>query len=350
MKGITIVLPSLNPDEKFTALMESLVAEFDDIVVVNDGSDSTHLIPFEKASKYPNCLVLTHEVNKGKGRALKTAFEFVADNRPNSKGVVTIDGDGQHLVKDIKACAEMLIAKENSVILGVRDFNEPEVPLRSKFGNKFTVSTFRLLCGMKISDTQTGLRGIPKDYLTEMCEVEGERFEYETNMLLFINKEKIPYKEVKISTVYLEENQSSHFNPIKDSLKIYGAIIRFSLSSIASSLVDIGVFSLLNLLLVPFTTQSTRILISTVIARFISASFNYSVNKKAVFKSDSPPKRAIVRYGALCLLQMLVSYGFVYIFSIIFASNPFAESLIKIIVDTSLFFFSYQVQKRWVFD
>ncbi len=349
MKDVSIVLPSLNPDEKLTNLLKNLIEEFDDIIIVNDGSDNDHLAPFKQASGWSNCHVLTHEVNKGKGRALKTAFDFILKHRPNSKGVITIDGDGQHLVEDIKNCANILLQKKDKIILGARDFDAPHIPFRSKFGNKCTAFTFRIFCGMKISDTQTGLRGIPKEYLSKMLEVEGERFEYETNMLLSINKEKIPYEEVKISTVYLDENESSHFNPIKDSLKIYGAIIRFSISSVASSLVDIGIFSLLNFVLSPYIDKSSSIFIATALARITSASFNYIVNRKAVFKSDAPPKKAMVRYGMLCILQMLVSYAAVYTLSIFLETNPIFESILKIVVDTILFFFSYQVQKRWVF-
>ncbi len=349
MNDVSIVLPSLNPDEKMTALLDTLCKEFSDIIIVNDGSDDEHLTPFEIAKEKYNCHVLVHEVNKGKGRALKTAFEYVAKHRPESKGVITIDGDGQHLTKDIKACAQLLIQKQNTIVLGARDFNAPHIPFRSRFGNKFTAVTFGLLCGMKISDTQTGLRAIPKEYLDEIASVEGERFEYETNMLLHINKVKLPFTEVKISTVYLEDNESSHFNPIKDSIKIYKAILSFSISSLASSLLDIGLFSVLNLFLSPIMDRATRILIATVVARISSALFNFAVNKKAVFKSDTPSITAIRRYAILCVIQMLVSYGAVNLLSMLLSTTPFFESVIKVIVDVILFFFSYQFQKNWVF-
>ena len=204
---VTIVLPSLNPDEKFLGVVKGLVEEgFADIVIVNDGSDADHVTWFEQAAAMPGTHVLVHEVNKGKGRALKDAFAFVAEHRPNSKGVVTIDGDGQHLRKDIVACAKAMLEHEDKVIMGCRDFNAPDIPARSRGGNKFTSRLFKYGCGIVLSDTQTGLRAIPKQYLKDFCDIKGERFEYETNMLLQMKRKGIEFMEVSIAPVYEGEN------------------------------------------------------------------------------------------------------------------------------------------------
>ena len=181
---VTIVLPSLDPDEKFLGVVSGLVnAGFEDIVVVNDGSKPENVHWFEKAAAM-GAHVLTHEVNMGKGRALKDAFAYVSAQRPNSYGAVTIDGDGQHLLQDIIACAQAMLDNEDKVIMGCRDFNAPDIPPRSRGGNKFTSNLFKFGCGIILSDTQTGLRAIPRQYLDAFCEIKGERFEYETNMLL----------------------------------------------------------------------------------------------------------------------------------------------------------------------
>lgn len=348
--NVTIVLPSLNPDEKLMQVVKGLIAEgFEDIVIVNDGSDEEHQKPFEEAIKYSQVTLLTHEVNKGKGRALKTAFDFCIKNRPHIAGVVTVDGDNQHLPKDIKACAEALTEKQNHVILGVRDFSGKEVPFKSKFGNNLTKIVFRCVCGLKISDTQTGLRAIPAEYLEIMTEVSGERFEYETQMLLALKKNRISYSEVKITTVYIEENATTHFRPIKDSLKIYGVIFKFFLSSGLSALIDYGVFTVLVCLLAANTDRSVRILVATVAARVISSVCNYVMNRKAVFQSKASVNASLVKYYVLCICQMGVSYGLVLLFSGWLNLQGFTESLIKIVVDVMLFFISFQIQKKWVF-
>ncbi len=350
MQHISIILPSLNPDNKMSALVQSLLAHpFLDIILINDGSDAKHLAPFEKAAQHPQCTVLTHEVNRGKGQALKTGFSYVLQHRPNCRGVVTIDGDGQHTVEDIALCAATLLEKKNTVVLGMRDFNAPDVPARSRFGNKLTAVLFRMLFGLSLHDTQTGLRAIPFSLLPALCEVQGQRFEYETNMLLYFKRARIPLFEVPISTVYLEENKTSHFSPIKDSLRIYAVILRFFLSSISASLIDIGLFTVLNLILGSFVARGVRLLCATAIARVTSALFNYTVNHKLVFQSDAPPKKTLLRYGLLCVAQMLVSYGLVFLLSRAFSAVAGLDTVIKIVVDTILFFISFRIQQGWVF-
>lgn len=121
---VTIVLPSLNPDDKLNKVVEGLLeAGFKDIVLVNDGSDEAHLEPFRQAGLHKEVTLLIHEVNKGKGKALKTAFSYVVNNRKDSAGVITVDGDNQHTVKDIKACADKMLECKDKVILGCRDFH-----------------------------------------------------------------------------------------------------------------------------------------------------------------------------------------------------------------------------------
>ncbi len=356
---VSIIVPSLNPDEKLMEVVRGLVEEgFEDIILVNDGSDEAHLEPFKEAESYSQCTVLVHEVNKGKGRALKTAFQFVRDNRPDHIGVITVDGDNQHQVKDIVACGEKMMELKDHVILGCRDFSGDDVPARSKFGNNTTKTVFKYLCGLNISDTQTGLRAIPYEYLTPFIELKGERFEYETNMLLEFKELLIPYNEVKINTVYIEENATSHFNPLVDSFKIYSVIFKFMLSSISSCVLDLLVFyialAILNGLLGNDNTLALGLnantLAATVIARIISSMFNFTMNKKAVFKSKTPVKSTLVRYYLLCVTQMAVSAGAVALIEM-FVNVKFelVTTIIKAVVDGILFLISFPIQRKWVF-
>ena len=219
---VAIVLPSLDPDEKFIRVVDGLIdSGFAHIVIVDDGSDADHQIWFEKAAAYPQCTILHHGVNKGKGRALKTAFQHVLTQFPKLKGVITIDGDGQHLTKDILACGERMLRENGKVVLGCRDFDQPGVPPRSVAGNKTTSRMFRIFYGIKLSDTQTGLRAIPSSCLERFCGIAGERFEYETNMLLQMKHMGIAFLEQPIETVYDPEDYSSHYNAVKDSWKIF---------------------------------------------------------------------------------------------------------------------------------
>ena len=225
---VSVIIPSLNPDNKLIQVVDALVAKgFDDIILVNDGSDKAHMQPFLQLKEYRQCTVLTHEINRGKGRGLKTAFDYCIANRPDIDGVVTVDGDNQHKAEDILNCCNKMIECKDKVILGVRDFSGDDVPPKSKFGNNMTSFVFKFVCGLNISDTQTGLRAIPLKFLPLFSQIKGERFEYETNMLLELKNSNIDFKQVPIETVYIEENASTHFNPIKDSLKIYGVIFKY---------------------------------------------------------------------------------------------------------------------------
>ena len=219
LSKISVVLPSLDPDEKLHLVIDGLLEYgFTDIILVNDGSKPENLHYFEEeAAAHPDVIhLLHHEVNKGKGAALKNAFNWFLRNRPEGAGVVTVDGDNQHHPADTKACA-LHMMETGRITLGCRDFNQADVPARSSFGNKTTSAIFKIFVGMTISDTQTGLRAIPREDLEFIAAIDGDRFEYETNMLLGMKREGIPFDEVKIRTVYIEENKSSHFHPIRDS-------------------------------------------------------------------------------------------------------------------------------------
>ena len=347
--NVTIIIPSLNPDDKLLQVVNGLIEKgFEDIVLVNDGSDENHMDPFKIISDYKQCHILHHEVNKGKGRALKTAFEYCIKNRQNIAGVVTVDGDNQHGAQDIYDCAKKMIELENHIVFGVRDFSGDDVPPKSKFGNNMTKFVFKTFCGLNISDTQTGLRAIPYEYLPIMTEIKGERFEYETNMLLEMKKQLIPYTEHSIHTIYIEENASTHFRPIMDSVKIYGVIFKFLTSSLLSAGVDIIVFTILSFILGDMESVS-RIFIATVGARIISSLFNYTCNRKAVFKAGSSIKKSMIRYYILCVCQMLVSYGLVWIITDWLALGKIVTVIVKMLVDTGLFCISFKIQKNWVF-
>ncbi len=346
---ITVIIPSLNPDEKLVQVVNGLIEKgFEDILLINDGSDEEHMKPFETVGKYKQCHIVNHNVNKGKGRALKTAFEYCLENRKDIDGVITVDGDNQHSAEDIYACSKKMVELKNHVILGVRDFSGENVPPKSKFGNNMTKFVFRVFCGLKITDTQTGLRAIPFEYMKLMTDIKGERFEYETNMLLEMKQSQIPFTEVGINTIYIEENASTHFHPIKDSIKIYGVILKFLMSSLLSSLIDIAAFAILSVIFDKLET-ATRLLIATVGARIISSMVNYTFNRKAVFKSSASVKKSMLRYYILCVIQMMVSYSLVWGVTELLSIGNALTVLSKVIIDTCLFVISFKVQRMWVF-
>lgn len=356
LSKISVVLPSLDPDEKLTAVIDGLLSHgFSDIILVNDGSKPENLHYFTDAAQaHPEIHLLHHEVNRGKGAALKTAFSWFLQNRPNALGVVTVDGDNQHHPEDTRACCEHMLCS-GRITLGCRDFSLPQVPARSRFGNRTTSLIFKLFCGITLSDTQTGLRAFPRDTLEFLCQVAGDRFEYETNMLLAMKAQGLPFDEVKIRTVYIEENKSSHFHWLKDSWRIYKLILahffRYTLSSLVSSLLDIGLFALFARLFSGSLAGLALDAAATGLARLISSLFNFFMNKKVVFHSQVSTFTALVRYYCLAiplmLAQALLTDGFTALLKL--RQGGFLHTLVYALVMTALYFVSYSIQQRWVF-
>lgn len=351
MKSVSVIIPAYKPDEKMLHTLETLIQTgFTDILVVDDGSGEEFSPIFEQVKTIPQCTLLRHPVNRGKGAALKTAMTFFLDNRPEQAGVVTADADGQHLPEDIAATAQAML-HHNTVVLGCRDFSLPHVPSTSRAGNRITIAVFRLFFGMKVSDTQTGLRAFPRDTLPMIMTAKGDRYEFETYMLFLMNQHKIPFNEVKISTVYIEENKSSHFHKVRDSLRIYALIIKYLISSIIATVLDQGIFFLLKLLL--GSVASILFIPSTFIAAFagriVSSIVNYLINAKVVFEEQTG-KTTLIRYYILAMGQILVSACAVFLLENVFSiHSAFICTLVKIIVDILLFFFSFRIQHQWVF-
>ncbi len=357
LKNISVVLPSLDPDEKLLAVVDGLLEHgFTDIILVNDGSKAENLHYFETAAQNPQVHLLHHEVNRGKGAALKTAFTWFLENRPEAAGVVTVDGDNQHHPEDTKACALHMMDTER-LTLGVRDFSQPDVPARSRSGNKITSAVFKTFVGMTITDTQTGLRAIPRGDLELLNTVWGDRFEYETNMLLAMKNNGIAFDEVKIRTVYIEENKSSHFHPIRDSWRIYKLILahffRYIFSSVGSALIDNGLYALLAWLLRNVLSGLALTAIPAIGARVVSSLFNFFVNKTLVFNSKVSTAKALLRYYGLAvpvaLAQIGLTYGVYELFQIA-ESHTLLRAVIYAIVMTVLFIASFLFQQRWVFS
>lgn len=357
LSKISVVLPSLDPDEKLFAVIDGLLEYgFTDIILVNDGSKPENLPYFlDAAAQHPEIHLLHHEVNKGKGAALKTAFRYFLENRPDGIGVVTVDGDNQHHPEDTRACCEHML-ETGHCVLGCRDFTLDHVPPRSRFGNHATSLVFKIFCGMTISDTQTGLRALPREAVEILVDVAGDRFEYETNMLLAFKTNAIPFDEVKIRTVYIEENKSSHFRVIHDSWRIYKLILahffRYTLSSLASAVVDTGCYSLLDWLLAGLLNGFALTAAAGVGARVISSLLNFFMNKKLVFQTHVDTGKAMLRYYCLALPQMaaqvLLTQGVYALFRISDRAGGL-RTLIYAIVMAALYFLSYMIQQRWVF-
>lgn len=350
---IPVIIPAYEPDRRLIGLLEDFrEKKVRDVILVNDGSGDKYEEIFEEAGSIVKELggtVLVHEVNRGKGRALKTGFAYVLENYPEAIGTVTADSDGQHSPECILSVMQRLREKPDSLVLGVRSFNEEQVPWKSRMGNKLTLKVLGYVSGIHVSDTQTGLRGIPRAFMRDLLDVEGERFEFETRMLLE-TAGKCDIEEVTIRTIYdSKEDHQTHFDPFRDSIRIYKILgakfLKYIAASLSSSVIDIGLFTVFCSLM--RGKIGAYIAVSTILARILSASYNFLMNYRVVFKSSEHMGSSAVRYVALAATQMLLSAALVTGGASILTFLP--EVIVKIIVDTILFLLSFYIQRKYVF-
>ncbi len=336
-RGAVVLIPAWNPAQELCSFVAELLrVGFAAVVVVDDGSDSSCRGLFDSLAG-PGVYLLRHAVNLGKGRALKTGFNFALERFSDLQGVVTADADGQHRVEDVVRIAEALEASPRRTILGCRRF-VGTVPMRSRFGNTVTRWVFRLVTGRRVSDTQTGLRGFPIALLPVLMGLPGERYEYEMTVLGHLCRAGSPLAEVPIATIYLDGNRSSHFDPIRDSMRIYFVLLRFYASSLVAAGIDFAGFSVAFAL-------THDVLTSFVVGR-LSSLANFLLNKRYVFHSDRSIGGSLGRYYLLAVVVAAVSYGSIRGLTGYFGWNVFA---VKLGVDTLLSFASFAVQRTFVF-
>lgn len=348
-KQIAVIVPSLHPDQKLLKLLDQLnQAGFCHIVVVDDGSGAEYAPYFEQAKHTYGATVLTHDINLGKGRALKFAFNHLLTTT-DVFGAVTVDSDGQHALEDTIACANAVMEHPDKLIMGCRNFGKEQtgIPPRSRFGNVTTKNVLKVLCGVSLSDTQTGLRGFSRQLMRTFLRTKGERFEFEMNMIIDTKDQQIPLFEVPIQTIYIEDNATSHFNPLLDSARIYAVFGKFMLASVSSFLVDFLLFLLfVKLLKGQGLSPTSYIFTATVGARVLSACYNFFINKTAVFKSKAKNSKVLIKYFCLFLVQMLASALLV---DTLFFATHASEMLLKVLVDSVLFVVSFWIQREIVF-
>jgi len=334
-----IVIPALRPARPLVDLVRGLAAhEAIETVVVDDGSGPEFAAVFAAVSSLPRTTVLAHATNLGKGAALKTALNHVACSHPPPSVIVSADADGQHVLEDILAVATRAARRPEALVIGVRSF-AGEVPRRSRVGNALTRCLVRALIGLRLADTQSGLRAIPPALVPDLLRLRSRRYEFELDMLILCRHRGIEIVEVPIRTVYIERNRGSHFNPLLDSMRIYLLLFRFLLTSLFSTLLDYAVFAAIY-----WTTASIGW--SQIAARGSSCLVNYAAVRAAVFHDRRPHRVTLPRYLLLAFASGLASYGLILFFAEtlglpVLLAKPLAESF--------LFFANFAIQRDFVF-
>ena len=353
MKKPVIIIPAFNPDGPVLLDLVRQVSDFDieQLIVVNDGSRSDCDDTFMAIETVERATVLYHRDNQGKGAALKTAFKYVLNSKLSGLSVVTMDADGQHHPEDVARVLKRSLLNPDSFILGVRRFSS-HVPLRSLFGNKITHLLFRGLTGHSVSDTQTGLRAIPFKQLEKIVRLDSARYAYELEMLLTMVQQEADLIEVPIQTIYENNNATSSFRPIADSILVYRTmmqwwlksrlieVLKYSLSGIFSTIADFGTY----IMLVSF---SCGFVSASIAARVLSILIHFSSNRYFTFShKDRPDWPEVGRYLLVVLFNLVSSIGLIYLFV---RYGGVGEVWAKVFAQLILFFATYTLLNGFVF-
>ncbi len=283
------LIPAYKPLDLLPDLVRDLTRVGFSVVVVDDGSGAAFEPIFRRCAEHAE--ICTHPENAGKGRALKTGLAYIRDTYGESPIVVTVDADGQHAVKDALAVCRMAEQNPHTLVFGSRKFTG-KVPFRSRLGNSITQIAYHIFSGVRMCDTQTGLRAFSGDLIPRLLDTAGERYDYEMTMLFEFTKQGIPILEHEIATIYENNNASSHFKPIRDSLRLYRQIFRASAYTFLSFAVDLTLFAVL------FWITGLPIA-SNVASRGVSATLRFILNRKFGFRRRGELVHSILLYTAM---------------------------------------------------
>ena len=308
------------------------------IVVVNDGSGPDFEAIFEALRTLPGVFIVRHAINLGKGAALKTGMNYILAELGNFAGVVTADADGQHHPDDIRKVMKRFAAEPDALVLGTRTF-AGEIPLRSRFGNGLTRRVMRFAVGHNLSDTQTGLRAVPRALIERLLKVSATGYEFELEMLIAAKHQGIRVLEQPIRTIYEPGNPTSHFQPLRDSMRIYFVLLRFAGIAVLTALLDNVIFTLIY-------RATGSVLEAQAAARVVAAAFNYTAVRNAVFFSSERHRVVLPRYLALVLANSALSYGGIMWLT---ATMPVGVLWAKIAAESFLFLANFAIQRDFVF-
>lgn len=349
-ENLIVIIPAYEPPIEFIDYAKSVAGFAKHVVVVNDGSKEKYNKVFDEIAKLDNVVYLTYPQNHGKGYALKTAFKYCVDNFDKNDIVVTADCDGQHTQEDIINVYKACLTHLDAFVLGSRDMNAPNVPKRSKMGNTSIKRMLKFFYGLKLYDSQTGLRGCSVKLCEDLAKIKGNRFDYEHSQLIYLKKHNIEIYETPIQTIYPEnvEDHVSHFRTFRDSMNVFGVMIKnfvgFYGISLLTTILDFALFFLLTY--VAFgNVSAVNLLVATVVARLVASALNIALNHKFIFNGTN--RRVKIKYYVLWLSQMALSYGLVVLFGLVIGWNLVA---VKIIGETLIYAICCYKKRHFVFN
>lgn len=348
---IPVVIPAYKPNQSLIRFVRNLNdRNVRDIVIVDDGSGVMFRNIFAQLYNELGCTIIEHAVNLGRGRALKSAFNALLSRRnPDMIGCVITDCYGSYSTEDITRIMAGLEKDSDKLIIGARIMDEALMSKSSRVGNKVQRWSYHTLLGINVTDCQSVLRAIPASYMQKLMNVSGEGYVFDTNMIIETKKNEIEVIEIPVKTRYSQRRTHQEMRTFKDNFPIYLTFAKYIFTSVAASIVDLILFTILCKILVNIKSlniASLYVALSTALARLVSATINYRLNYKLVFKTNTAQGKTFAKWVVLCIIQMALSATAV---SMLHSCIGGEEVLYKIPVDIALFFFSYYFSREFVY-
>jgi glycosyltransferase involved in cell wall biosynthesis len=312
------------------------------IWIVNDGSDADHDDLFRELEAAFAVHVVRHAINLGKGAALKTGINAILTHCPSVQSIITADADGQHLPEDIVRLLDRARRQPTRLCLGVRRFDRG-IPLRSRFGNVVTLNLTRFLTGLAISDTQTGLRAIPRDLCEVALRIPLNGYDFEMECLIAFRRAHAGHfrvEEIPVRTVYIDGNRDSHFNPLLDSMRIYFVFLRYCAGSLLTFITDYLIF-------IAVFAQMHSIGIGMICARTASTFVSFFFNRQAVFHAKGHTIAAFLRF-----VLLVTAFGGIAYLATSYLARVQAMPVVyaKLLVEGVLYFAGFALNNLFVFN
>ncbi|MCD6405077.1 MAG: glycosyltransferase family 2 protein [Planctomycetes bacterium] len=210
MEKICAVIPAYNEAEALGAVVAAAAGSADAVLVVDDGSS----YGTAQAAEAAGAVVVTHEVNLGKGQALATGIAWAVEN--GFDAAVTLDADGQHDPSQIPRFVDRFRTTGADIVLGTRMYNRENMPLVRALTNLVTSIVISCIAGQRITDSQSGYR-LLKCATAGTLPVQGARFDAESEILVKAARKGLKITEVRISTIY--QGEVSSINAFRDTCR-----------------------------------------------------------------------------------------------------------------------------------
>ena len=216
--SIAAVIPAYGEEKHIGDVVRRTRQQLDHVLVVDDGSNDQTAARAREAGAE----VIVHPQNRGKGEAIKTGLRHWLDRQFTY--VVILDADGQHLPEEIDRFVNVALASDAQLFIGTRMNDLSGMPPLRRIVNRYMSKRISRTCGQRIPDTQCGFRMLHRQLVPDVLG-GANRFDYETEMLIFASRKGYRIESVPISTVYCDEVSSIH--PIRDTIRFFKLMRRY---------------------------------------------------------------------------------------------------------------------------